>query len=160
MDIDSYTSKWVKAKGRTLVLGKNVKNTETFGRFFYKKKFQSHKFFELAKKKRQEYVAVYDVSFSSYLYKSELSRFYTYISRILNYKGRLYGLVLSDESEECRRCPVRRWTYIDGHYTRFITKKELKEFVEVNFRLEKLEKKKLNGSVYFEFTAINDMRKF
>lgn len=173
LDLGSYAVSFLKkAKGRVLLLGQSSREIEkvarkrkielkSIGRFFYKKKFDSSPFFELAKKESQSFDYVLDLGFSPFLYKSELSRFYTYLSRILKFKGILYSLVLSTDSGDCKkRCPVRQWSYFDRHYVRFVEEQELKEFVEGNFRIDKFEKKNFEENVYFEFWAVNDMRKF
>lgn len=128
--------------------------------FFYKNIFEATRFFELAKKK-SSFDVVVDNGFSQYLHKRELPRFYTYLSRILKFKGVLYQTVLSTESDVCKkRCPKRKWTYLDKNYVRFSLKNELKDFIEANFRIDNFEKSSYGDDVYHKIKAVNDMRKF
>lgn len=159
-----------RVKGRkVLFLGFSSKEVEKvskkhsvkkIGKFFYKKRFDSSKFFEFAKKQKQEFDFVFDIGFSSHLYKGELAGFYAYISRILKFNGRFFSLLPSADSEICRqRCPVRKWSYFHGKYTRFITEKELSHFIQANFRLENILLHSFEKRSFFELTAINDIKK-
>ncbi|MFW5991032.1 MAG: hypothetical protein ACOCQX_02270 [Candidatus Nanoarchaeia archaeon] len=135
-------------------------NIKKIGKLFYKKRFDSSNFFQFAKKKNPELDLIFDIGFSSHLYKGELAAFYTYASRILGFKGRLYSVVPSAYAKLCRqRCPVRLWSYFEGQYTRFISEKELRHFIQANFRLETLTLHSNEQNSFFESVAVNDMKK-
>lgn len=128
--------------------------------FFYKNLFDSTRFFELAKKK-SSFDIVIDNCFSQYLHKKELPKFYLYLSRVLKFKGLLYQTVLSAEADICKkRCPKRKWTYLDKNYIRFTQRRELKDFIEANFRIDDFEEKAYGDDVYYKIKAVNDMKKF
>ena len=128
---------------------------------FSGEKFNSRDFFELAKKSPAGFDTIFDISFSSHFYKHDLSTFYTYLARALKYKGVLHSLVLSTETEECKkRCPKRHWSYFGKDYIRFISKRELKGFIQSNFNIKDFKKEDFpDGSFHF-LISINDMRKF
>jgi len=158
----------VKGK-KVLVLGFSSQEVEKatkrndikkIGKFFYKKKFDSSRFFEFAKKQKHEFDFVFDLGFSSHFYKGELPAFYTYTSRLLGFKGKLYSVIPSKDSGSCRRrCPARLWSYFEGQYTRFVTEKELRHLMQANFGIEKIKVHSNGENSFFEVNAVNDMKK-
>ncbi len=161
-----------KAKNKEiLILGFSSRGVESYakkrqgikkiGKFFYKGKFDPSNFFDFAKNQVGKFDVIFDVGFSAHLYKSKLSLFYTYNSRILKFGGKFYSFVLSSDSEVCKsRCPIRQWSHFGKHYIRFVSERTLKSTIQANFRIESLQKKFFDENVFFQVMAFNDMEKF
>jgi len=88
-------------------------------------RFEYSSFFNFSRRiRKDEFDIVLDNKYSHRLRRSQLSRFYKEIARMLRFNGRLFTKTYSTQDSYCREhCPKRHWTMINEHYMNFFDKR-------------------------------------
>jgi hypothetical protein len=89
--------------------------------------YQYTEFFNFSKRiKKDQFDTIFDNSYSNLLLRSNQSKFYKEIGRILKFNGNIISKILSTDDKYCQKhCPKRHWTVIGDYHINYFDKKQI-----------------------------------